>query len=258
LAADFRTALTEAYCEQPCQVLPNALWKTLAELEGLDCIFCREGGSVSHLEISGPGKMLLSWDKDRSRLPAPAEKLADKKLALVHQDYVQAIPERLFASRASFYRLKHQGFRPDARPEASIIRAVRLPDELDRVADFLNRCYVGMRMTPQTVLSWTRHLVYDPRLWIWIESETGQVAGLGIAEFDAAIREGSLEWIQVLPAFRRQGFGRRIVCELLWRLDQKADFTTVSGRKADDSGAERLYRSCGFEGNDIWWALRNP
>ena len=111
-------------------------------------------------------------------------------------------------------------------------------------------------MTAGQVQAWTRHPVYDPHLWIWVE-EGGQTAGLGIAEFDGSVPEGSLEWIQVLPAFRRRGVGRAVVLELLRRLVDRAAFITVSGQKASDgSGAEALYRSCGFEGHDVWWLLQ--
>ena len=102
---------------------------------------------------------------------------------------------------------------------------------------------------------WTQHPVYDKALWIWIADKiTGEYIGLGIAEYDRGVNEGSLEWIQVLPEYRGKGVGKAIVNELLRRL-QKADFITVSGR-ADDKAAERLYRTCGFEGDDIWCVVR--
>ena len=37
--ANFRDALIAAYNEAPCQVLPNALWKTPAQLETLHTDF---------------------------------------------------------------------------------------------------------------------------------------------------------------------------------------------------------------------------
>ncbi len=80
--------------------------------------------------------------------------------------------------------------------------------------------------------------------------------GLGIAEIDSAIQEGSLEWIQVLPAYRRMGIGKRIVQELLARLGKRATFTTVAGGVDNPTNPEALYRSCGFTGRDVWWILR--
>ena len=43
------------------------------------------------------------------------------------------------------------------------------------------------------------------------------------------IGEGSLEWIQVLPEYRGQGLGTKLVLELLCRLKDKAAFVTVCG-----------------------------
>jgi GNAT superfamily N-acetyltransferase len=81
-------------------------------------------------------------------------------------------------------------------------------------------------------------------------------AALGIAEFDPMIDEGSLEWIQVLPAYRGRGLGQQIVFELLNLLHGKAAFTTVAGQVDNPTYPERLYRRCGFDGDDYWWVLR--
>lgn len=43
----------------------------------------------------------------------------------------------------------------------------------------------------------------------------------GIAEYDENTKEGIIEWVQVLPEYRRQGYGRMIVEELLHRLSKK-------------------------------------
>jgi hypothetical protein len=44
-----------------------------------------------------------------------------------------------------------------------------------------------------------------------------------------------------------------IVNELIYRLSKIADFITVSGRVDNNSNPFRLYKSCGFVGNDIWY-----
>ena len=35
----FRDALVSAYREEPCRVLPNAIWKTLAEVDNFETSF---------------------------------------------------------------------------------------------------------------------------------------------------------------------------------------------------------------------------
>ena len=78
--------------------------------------------------------------------------------------------------------------------------------------------------------SWTRHHAYEPTLWIWIRDDgKGVPAALGIAEFDHTVGEGSLEWIQTLPEYHGQGLGTALVLELLRRLQDRAEFVTVSG-----------------------------
>lgn len=89
-----------------------------------------------------------------------------------------------------------------------------------------------------------------------MDHEKGTPAALGIAELDPTVPEGALEWIQVLPEYQGRGFGKILVLELLNRIKGKAKFTTVSGEVDNETNPERLYRSCGFVGNDTWWLLR--
>lgn len=56
-------------------------------------------------------------------------------------------------------------------------------------------------------------------------------------------------------------FGERILeggdlNELLWRMKEKVDFVTVSGKSDNKTNPEGLYRSCGFTGNDLWHILK--
>ena len=74
---------------------------------------------------------------------------------------------------------------------------------------------------------------------------------------DTDIREGVLEWIQVSSAYRRQGFGQLIVQELLFRLQNRADFVTVSGKQNDPLDPRGLYERCGFGAGTIWHILTN-
>lgn len=136
-----------------------------------------------------------------------------------------------------------------------IIRTVDYESEKNIVADILGKCYETVYPT-SFVDSLTKTRVYDEDLWILaVDSASMQPAALGIADFDADIKEGSLEWIQVLPNNRRLGLGAIIVSELLRRLKEKADFVTVSGQADNSSNPESLYRKCGFSGNDIWYII---
>ena len=124
-------------------------------------------------------------------------------------------------------------------------------------AAHINQCYAGISITETEIESYVQHSVYVPELWIAVEElHTGKIAATGIAEFDAQIGEGVLEWIQVSPEHRGFGLGTYVVTELLCRIAaKKAQFVTVSGQTNNPSKPECLYRKCGFQGNDVWHIL---
>ena len=126
-----------------------------------------------------------------------------------------------------------------------------------QLMDHINACYGAACVNEAQLYAWRQRAVYRQALWVIVcDEETGEIAASGIAEFDREIGEGMLEWIQVAPNYRRRGLGRFVVQELLWRMRNDARFTTVSGKCSDASNPEKLYRSCGFTGNDIWHVLR--
>ena len=128
---------------------------------------------------------------------------------------------------------------------------------LEEYAAHISACYPALRMSVETLLEFRNHPVYRPELWLAIRDDrSGRIVATGIAEYDPELREGILEWIQVLPAYRRMGLGSFVVRELLWRMGGFADFVTVSGRCDNPSNPEALYRACGFLGNDVWHILR--
>lgn len=77
-----------------------------------------------------------------------------------------------------------------------------------------------------------------------------------MADFDSEMQEGIIEWIQVLPEYRGKKIGQMLVNDLLLRMKPMARFATVSGQVNNLSSPEKLYRKCGFVGNDVWHILR--
>jgi GNAT superfamily N-acetyltransferase len=137
-------------------------------------------------------------------------------------------------------------------PTGFSIVEVNIQQEYEQIAHFIGQCYQDIHPTADAVLGWSRHNSYDPALWIWVIDHVQRIpAGLGIAEIDTEISEGSLEWIQLLPDYRVMGLGKGIVQELLFRLGKRVKFTTVAGEIENNTNPEALYRSCGFSGNDI-------
>jgi GNAT superfamily N-acetyltransferase len=125
----------------------------------------------------------------------------------------------------------------------------------EEFAAHIRECY-GSDITPEEVHSFTERAVYCQDLWLAVRDQaTGALVATGIGEWDRQMGEGILEWIQVSPGYRRRGLGSFLVKELLWRMQGKVKFATVSGQCDSPSCPERLYRSCGFTGRDVWHVL---
>lgn len=134
------------------------------------------------------------------------------------------------------------------------IKTAELSD-IPKIVEIINSSYSDLSVDYNQIFSYTKTKVYDKNLWILVyESRTNKIAGCAIADFDNEAKEGILEWIQVLPEYRGKKIGSLIVNELLIRM-KKADFATVSGKINNPTNPEKLYRSCGFNGNDIWHIL---
>ncbi|MDD2364239.1 MAG: GNAT family N-acetyltransferase [Eubacteriales bacterium] len=122
----------------------------------------------------------------------------------------------------------------------------------EQIAEFLQLCYLGLEITGETVRLWTESEAYEPSAWLWVK-DRDKCVGLGIGEIDRSINEGVLEWIQVLPGYRRNGLGSAIVLELLRRLQVAgADFVMVSGNADSEFSVSEMYRKVGFVGSDIF------
>lgn len=130
------------------------------------------------------------------------------------------------------------------------------PSERD-LSRHIASCYDMEGVSESELFAYRERPTYSPDLWLAILDETtGEIIASGIAELDATIREGVLEWIQVSPAYRRRGWGRIIVNELLGRLTGQADFVTVLGKVNERTDPRALYERCGFGEAVIWHVLK--
>jgi len=129
--------------------------------------------------------------------------------------------------------------------------------EAAEYADHIVACYDDISISSEELVSYQAHTVYDRELWIAVrECRQNTIVASGIAELDADIKEGILEWIQVSPGYRGRGLGKFIVNELLWRMKDKAEFVTVSGKVNNPTNPRGLYKACGFTDEEIWHVMR--
>jgi len=255
---DPRQELLEIYRKFPCRTLPNAFWKTATAAGELKTtIQTTAEGALAFLAVWCDDRLMAFWTASPTLQPFSPLEVDQVSFALVHADGLPVFEHREFSRREAYFHLIHKGKPPVYNcPPGYIYRNVHPQIEASAVAGFIRSCYKNIKLEEKTVRGWLTHHVYDPELWVWIiDEESGERAALGVAERDRHTPEVSLEWIQVLPAYRGKGLGKAVVAELLRRAFTIAAFTTVSGRIEDGHWAESLYRQCGFSGSDVWWLL---
>lgn len=156
-----------------------------------------------------------------------------------------------------FFRVKHDLF--DLAPIAFDYDTIALDLQAKELCEMINASYGHEKISvgEQDVLQWEKHETFREDLCVYINTDGGVMAASGIAEYDKTCREGFIEWVQVLPAYRKRGLGKKIVAVLLDRLKNiGAGFVTVSGNLDNSSDPLAFYRSCGFTGDDVWYICR--
>lgn len=129
--------------------------------------------------------------------------------------------------------------------------------EVSEYAKHIAICYDDVGISTEELMNYQTHAVYNQNLWIAVtECGRNTIIASGIAEIDIEIKEGILEWIQVSPEHRGKGLGKFVVNELLWRMKDKADFVTVSGKVDNPTNPKGLYAACGFSNEEIWHVMR--
>ncbi len=177
-------------------------------------------------------------------------------MRIVHErDFDAALLEK-YADRR-FFRLIH---RLENIPEYNAadfeFRCISA-DMLGELSDMINRSYehTSVGISVEQLKAMTASEVYCPELWIGAFAD-GKIIGSIICEFDKDTGEAAIEWLQVLPEYRNCGIAYALVCRALNKIRGAADFATVSGKCDDPTAPERVYRKCGFTGDDVWHILK--
>ena len=255
----FKEALLSVYRSRPCQVLPNALWKTIDLVDSMEFDFTMDD-MITKLWMGDDEHLHIYWTRDRDRFDLSNGYMEDMKFALVHENYIENVPLESFSTVERYFRISRENMDiPDLDGSKKFkMKQVNLDKEAGEVSDLISQCYENIKPDKEEVLSWKEHPVFEDDLWVWVHDiEEDRYAGLGIAELDRTIPEASLEWIQVDPDYHGQGVGKMIVYELLKRVRENVNFVTVGGEYDTEDSPKGFYESCGFRGNDIWYVLRD-
>lgn len=126
----------------------------------------------------------------------------------------------------------------------------------NELVDMINSSYAHseIRVSEDYVRSLTTTQVYCSELWIGAILDEKLIGSI-ICDFDIEVGEAIIEWLQTLPEYRNRGIATALVCKALKIMRSFADFATVSGECDNMTNPERVYRNCGFEGNDVWHIL---
>lgn len=158
-----------------------------------------------------------------------------------------------YSNYQRFFRIKH-----DLKTITKVVNEVEpvdIENDKELLIEMINKCYKHEQIivNKEDIDKWISNPTFNKSLWVKI-IKNNEIIASGIAEYDQEINEGILEWIQVLPEYQKQGYGKDIVNALLKQLKNlNTKFVTVSGNYDNNTNPLKLYRNCGFEGNDIWY-----
>ncbi|WBW96951.1 GNAT family N-acetyltransferase [Oceanirhabdus sp. W0125-5] len=255
----FQDALISEYIKDPVGVQATALWKTFNGLDNFQYKYSTNNENVSLLKIWNDNMLHTLWSDGSKSIKISDDEIKQYKMMILKGNQFNDGMKAVWTNVEPYFKLahNHEQIQESEVPDGFYIKNVDIKCELEQVSELICKCYEHIKPDTNEVKRWTQHEVFNKNLWIWvIDKNTEKPAALGIADVDTTIREGALEWIQVLPEYQGKKLGKTLVLELLNRLKDIADFTTVSGEVDNKTNPERLYRRCGFEGEDIWYVLR--
>ena len=112
-------------------------------------------------------------------------------------------------------------------------------DHLEQIAEIEQQCFSD----PWSLRSITSELSNPLSLWV-VAEENGKVAGYVGSQ--SVLGEADMMNLAVAPSFRRQGIGRKLVQELVRRLNEKGNHILVLEVRASNEPAILLYEELGF------------
>lgn len=180
--------------------------------------------------------------------------IAPENMKIIHDKYYFDEMFNNYNDEA-YFRLSHN-LKNIGQVNMSDIEIVSGVSDIDEFVQLINASYSDLSVTKEQMESYRNTPVYRSDLWILLrEKNSDTVVAGGIADYDRETKELILEWIQVLPDYRKKGYGQLVVKNLLLKMQNIAEFATVSGKVNNPTNPQALYRKCGFTGNDVWHIL---
>jgi [ribosomal protein S18]-alanine N-acetyltransferase len=120
------------------------------------------------------------------------------------------------------------------------------PEDFDELYSIEETCFVPPFRFSR---SYMRQVVTSADSATWIAEEDGAIAGFAVVEWSSASssRAAYIQTIEVLPAHRRSGVARELLCGLVESATRIGADTIWLHVDADNAAAIRLYESHGFE-----------
>lgn len=238
----------------------------LGEIVGLEVINAKEMDQIYSITFKKSNRLsYLRNPCDYASLPYWKETMFQKpsNIKIYHEKNWMQLSEGIknnFNRVDKFFRIKHtlEQINIPKLPEGYKFRVFNPNKETDydNALRIIGLSYANIDITKDTLKGYMKNKVYNKNLWVFIDKVNGSKnipVAFGLADLDPTVKEGILEWIQVLPQYRVKGLGTSLVNELLIRMKEKAKFATVSGDCNNSSSPIDLYRKCGFIGNSIWY-----
>ena len=176
-------------------------------------------------------------------------------MKIVHgSEFDQKLLDHYFDRR--FFRLIHDLSNIPDFHAAGIQFSVLSSNRYDELAEMINDSYAhsGIRVSADDIKSLTKTPVYCPELWIGAFFNEKLIGSI-LCDFDREVGEAVIEWLQVLPEYRCREIASALICKALKTMSGFSDFATVSGGCDNITNPEKVYRKCGFAGDDVWHIL---
>jgi len=146
---------------------------------------------------------------------------------------------------------------PPTIPAGFRLVTVDVAKDLPAVVRLMNMAYPSLPdfVDMRDVEGMTSAPYHFPDGWFFLREETHRhPVGMAVNGYCPDSDEGFIDWIQVLPRYRRHGLGSLLVTESIRRL-AAASFITVSGSLDAPFAVGDLYRKCGFGQTRQWTIL---